>query len=69
MTVTVLGAGTWGVALSILLASKGTDVCLWSSDQTTEIQELSKNRNEIKNLPGAKLPESVRKRLPNINLK
>ncbi|MBQ6091752.1 MAG: NAD(P)-dependent glycerol-3-phosphate dehydrogenase [Lachnospiraceae bacterium] len=60
MTVTVLGAGTWGVALSILLATKGTDVCLWSSSETTEIQELAKNRNEIKNLPGAKLPESVR---------
>lgn len=59
MKVTVLGAGTWGIALSILLASKGTDVCLWSSPETTEIEDLRKNRDEIKNLPGAKLPQAV----------
>ncbi|MCR5431267.1 MAG: NAD(P)-dependent glycerol-3-phosphate dehydrogenase [Lachnospiraceae bacterium] len=60
MTVTVLGAGTWGIALTILLSGKGIDVCLWSSSETTEIQELTKNRKEIKNLPGALLPDSVR---------
>ncbi|MCR5829555.1 MAG: NAD(P)-dependent glycerol-3-phosphate dehydrogenase [Lachnospiraceae bacterium] len=60
MTVTVLGAGTWGVALTILLSGKNIDVCLWSSDETTEIDDLKKNRKEIKNLPGASLPDSVR---------
>ncbi len=60
MTISVLGAGTWGIALSILLAGKDLDVCLWSTDETTEIQDLMKNRKEIKNLPGAVLPDSVR---------
>ncbi|MCK4499979.1 hypothetical protein KAU11_05735, partial [Candidatus Babeliales bacterium] len=29
-TVTILGAGAWGTALSVLLAKNGHDVLLWS---------------------------------------
>ena len=58
MSITVLGAGTWGTALSILLANKGRDVILWSKLEK-EIEELKADRNHIKNLPEAKLPESV----------
>ena len=31
MKITVLGAGTWGTALAILLAEKGHDVTIWSA--------------------------------------
>lgn len=56
--VTVLGAGTWGVALTILLAGNGHKVTLWSKFPA-ETDALAQNRSEIKNLPGAVLPDSV----------
>lgn len=58
MSVTVLGAGTWGTAISILLANKGIDVVLWSKI-SAEIVSLKNNRGNIVNLPGAVLPDSV----------
>lgn len=58
MSISILGAGTWGTALSILLADKGKDVILWSKIKR-EIDELEQDRNNIKNLPGSRLPESV----------
>lgn len=58
MKVSVLGAGTWGTALAILLAENNHEVTLWSK-LPTEIEELGKCRSVIKNLPGAVLPESV----------
>lgn len=58
MKITVLGAGTWGTALTILLAENKHDVTLWSA-LPKEIEELHKNRSDIKNLPGAIIPDSV----------
>ena len=58
MKVTVLGAGTWGTALAIILAENGHEVTIWSALER-EIEELASNRSEIKNLPGAVLPEEV----------
>lgn len=58
MKITVLGAGTWGTALAILLAENKHEVTIWSK-LPKEIEELNKNRSAIKNLPGAVLPESV----------
>lgn len=57
--VTVLGAGTWGVALTILLAGNGHEVTLWSKFEE-ETGALEANRGKIKNLPGAVLPDSVK---------
>lgn len=59
MSVTVLGAGTWGTALTILLANKGKEVILWSKIES-EINALEADRKNIKNLPGAVLPDSVK---------
>lgn len=58
MKVSVLGAGTWGTALAILLAENKHEVTIWSALEK-EVDELKRHRNEIKNLPGAYLPESV----------
>lgn len=59
MSISVLGAGTWGTALTILLANKGKDVILWSK-LPAEIEALENDRTQIKNLPGSVLPESVK---------
>lgn len=58
MSISVLGSGTWGTALTILLANKGKEVVLWSKIGS-EIDALEADRKNIKNLPGAVLPDSV----------
>ncbi len=57
--VTVLGAGTWGIALTILLAGNGHDVTVWSKFPA-ETDALAADRKHIKNLPGAILQDSVK---------
>ncbi len=57
--ISVLGAGTWGTALAILLKNNGHEVTIWTIIEN-EARMLSEHRNEIKNLPGAKLPAEVK---------
>ena len=57
--VSILGAGTWGCALAILLAGKGHDVTIWTKIEN-EARMLNENRKSMKNLPGAELPEQVK---------
>lgn len=58
--ISVLGAGTWGTALAIELANKGQEVTLWSAPEVArEIEALREDRKNIRNLPGAVLPDSV----------
>lgn len=56
--ITILGAGTWGCALAILLSGNGHEVTIWTKLER-EAQMLSDNRKNMKNLPGAVLPDSV----------
>ena len=56
--ITVLGGGTWGIGITILLATAGHDVMVWSA-VPSEIEMLS-STHEHKMLPGARIPESVR---------
>lgn len=58
MKVSVLGAGTWGTALAILLSHNKHNVILWSKLER-EIEALNQNRKNLVNLPGASLPEDV----------
>lgn len=55
----ILGAGTWGTALAILLCNNGHDVTMWSKLER-EAKELDESRDNIKNLPGARLPKDVK---------
>lgn len=57
--VVVLGAGSWGTALSIVLAENGHDCLLWShrEDQANEINDQHSNE---KYLPGTVLPNSLK---------
>lgn len=59
MKISVLGAGTWGTALAILLSNNGHEVTLWSK-LSREIDALASDRTNIPNLPGAVLPEGIR---------
>ena len=54
----VLGAGSWGTALAILLANKGFDVELWSAVET-EIELLRTKREHVDRLPGVILPDNI----------
>lgn len=53
----VLGAGTWGIALSKMLSEAGHTVTIWSAIEK-EIDELSATRKHP-NLPGVELPERL----------
>lgn len=56
--VSVLGAGSWGIALANVLASNGHDVTVWSALKD-EIEMLNENREHLTKLPGVKLPETM----------
>lgn len=56
-SITVFGAGTWGIALARLLAVNGHDVTVWSA-LPAELKDLRTTRRH-KNLPGMELPASM----------
>ena len=58
MKIGVLGAGTWGTALSRMLSISGHDVTIWSA-LPDEIEEMQRTHLH-KNLPGMVIPEEVR---------
>jgi len=58
MRATVLGAGSWGTALAILLARNGHDVTLWGRDDE-EMHIMGSVRENLHYLPGFALPENI----------
>lgn len=56
--VAIVGAGSMGTAMAILLSKNGNKVSLWSP-MKDEINMLITNREHITRLPGVKIPESV----------
>ncbi|GAB5614931.1 NAD(P)H-dependent glycerol-3-phosphate dehydrogenase [Faecalimonas hominis] len=54
----VLGAGSWGTALALLLHKNGHHVTVWSISKE-EVEMLSKEREHKSKLPGVKLPEEM----------
>lgn len=56
--VSILGAGSWGTALAVMLANKGYDIKLWSAIPA-EIEMLRVNREHKDRLPGVKLPDNI----------
>ena len=55
----IVGAGSWGTALSILLANNGYDIDLWVYEQELHTQ-LNETRINSFFLPGHPLPERIR---------
>lgn len=56
--IVVLGAGSWGTSLAILLSKKGYDVTLWDRNED-RIQTLRKTRKNEKYLGQIELPETL----------
>ena len=54
----VIGAGSWGIALSVLLSNNGHDVKVWSIIEE-EIKMLSENHEHKDKLPGVTLSEKI----------
>jgi len=58
MKVNVIGSGSWGTALSIVLARNGHDVLLMGRDQD-EVDSITSRRENLRYLPGFIIPQSV----------
>ena len=54
----MLGAGSWGTALAIALASRFEQICLWAHN-TERAEEMAEARENMYYLPGFKLPANV----------
>ena len=54
----IIGAGTWGTALAVLLNNNGQDVTIWSAFDT-EIQEMSRTRRHKKVCQEVVLPDPI----------
>ena len=52
----IMGAGSWGTALALLLHKNGHEVMVWSISEE-EVKMLSEEREHKSKLPGVKLPE------------
>ncbi len=56
--VSVIGAGSWGTALAVLLHKNGHEVTVWSKFQA-EIDMLNNEREHKDKLAGVKLPDDM----------
>ena len=54
----VIGAGSWGTALALLLYKNGHRVTVWSYKEE-EARELAETREHKSKLPGVRLPEDM----------
>ena len=54
----VMGAGSWGTALALLLYKNGHEVTLWSIDPN-EVEQLKIEREHKSKLPGVKIPDDM----------
>lgn len=55
----VLGGGSWGTALAILLANKGYDVNMWLRNKE-QIEDMNNTRMNNKYLPNVVFPSNLR---------
>ena len=58
MNITILGSGTWGIALARVLFNNGNNVTVWSKF-ADEASALDRDR-KAPNLPGVMIPQGIR---------
>lgn len=58
MNITVLGMGSWGTALAVLLANKGYEVTQWGREEDLAFVDEQKRENP-RYLPGVRLPDTM----------
>ena len=56
--VVIIGAGSWGSALGLVLARKGYDITLWEFNKE-RAEEIQNNRENKRYLPGIKFPDNL----------
>ena len=56
--ISIIGAGSWGTALALLLHNNGHKVCIWSIIES-EIRMLKEHHEDKVKLPGVKLPDTM----------
>jgi glycerol-3-phosphate dehydrogenase (NAD(P)+) len=56
--VSIMGAGSWGTALAVLLANNGHQVKMWSCF-SEEVEMINRDREHVHKLPGVKVPQGV----------
>ncbi|WP_458407727.1 NAD(P)H-dependent glycerol-3-phosphate dehydrogenase [Anaerotignum sp.] len=56
--VTVIGSGSWGTALAVMLAQNDHEVMIWSRRQDA-VDELLNDRKNERYLPGITIPENI----------
>ena len=54
----IIGAGSFGTALAMILAKKGHEVTVWARD-FIQVNQMIKTRENSHYLPGVKLPETI----------
>ncbi|MBR6585721.1 MAG: NAD(P)H-dependent glycerol-3-phosphate dehydrogenase [Firmicutes bacterium] len=54
----IIGAGSFGTALAMILANKGHEVTVWARD-FIQVNQMIKTRENSHYLPGVKLPETI----------
>jgi len=54
----IVGAGSWGIAIAVLLTNNGHKVTIWSA-LGSEIDMLIEKREHVDKLPGIKLDDSM----------
>lgn len=56
--ISIIGAGSWGTALAVLLHNNGHKITVWSIMES-EIEMLKREHEHKEKLPGVKLPEDM----------
>ena len=57
--ITFLGGGSFGTALTVMLAKKGYDIKVWDRNENTVI-DINEKRENIKYMPGIVIPSNVK---------
>ena len=58
MNISVIGAGSWGIALATLLNKNGHSVKMWSKNKE-EVELINKEHMIDRYLPGFNIPVSI----------
>lgn len=59
MRIAIIGAGSWGTAVGVLLSKNGNDVLIWDRDVEL-VEQIINKRENLKYLPGILLPSSLK---------
>lgn len=58
MKVTILGSGSWGTAISVVLSDNGHDVLIWGNSEE-QVASLNTNHESLF-MRGSKIPETIK---------